>query len=319
MLRVIKSLGYLSFIFLCFSCKKDDEVKIEPPRDRAEVYKENLTDIESFLKTHTLEVHNKDVQFTEVDQKNPKTIWLQKEFPLQSVELKNDNRKVSNITELVNDEVTYKVYYLILNEGKGTHPWVYDDVQTSYNLYNMKAVKIDENHLGFWSSFPEIKNSKHTGVISGYRQILGKIKTASKFLENTDGTFSFENSGRVLVFIPSGLGYFDGAAKVGAYASLIFDIKLNASQAVDHDNDGILSKYEDINKNGDLWDDDTDKDGIPDFLDIDDDADGKTTREEITYEATNAEGEVEKKLYDFDEIPTCSGGTTKKHLDKSCQ
>jgi len=41
----------------------------------------------------------------------------------------------------------------------------------------------------------------------------------------------------------------------------------------DHDQDGVPSKEEDLNRNGDFNDDDTDGDGIPNFLDVDDDQD----------------------------------------------
>lgn len=47
------------------------------------------------------------------------------------------------------------------------------------------------------------------------------------------------------------------------------------------DNDGVPAEEEDINGNGDLFDDDTDGDGIPNFLDTDDDNDNVPTRNEI--------------------------------------
>jgi hypothetical protein len=46
------------------------------------------------------------------------------------------------------------------------------------------------------------------------------------------------------------------------------------------DNDDIPAELEDINGNGDLFDDDSDGDGIPDFLDTDDDNDNVLTRSE---------------------------------------
>lgn len=49
---------------------------------------------------------------------------------------------------------------------------------------------------------------------------------------------------------------------------------------VDDDNDGILSVLEDINGNGDLEDDDTDGDGIPNYKDEDDDGDNVPTKSE---------------------------------------
>ena len=53
---------------------------------------------------------------------------------------------------------------------------------------------------------------------------------------------------------------------------------------VEDDNDGIPSELEDINGNGNLDDDDTDNDGIPDYLDVDDDGDNVlTSSEQVNY------------------------------------
>lgn len=49
---------------------------------------------------------------------------------------------------------------------------------------------------------------------------------------------------------------------------------------VEDDNDGIPAEFEDINGNGDLEDDDTDLDGIPNYLDVDDDGDNVLTTAE---------------------------------------
>lgn len=46
------------------------------------------------------------------------------------------------------------------------------------------------------------------------------------------------------------------------------------------DNDGILAELEDINGDGDLENDDTDNDGIPNYLDVDDDGDNVLTKNE---------------------------------------
>ncbi|RAJ16329.1 hypothetical protein [Olleya aquimaris] len=53
-------------------------------------------------------------------------------------------------------------------------------------------------------------------------------------------------------------------------------------ELVEDDNDGIPAEMEDINGNGDLYDDDTDGDGLPNFLDVDDDGDNVLTVTELT-------------------------------------
>jgi hypothetical protein len=61
---------------------------------------------------------------------------------------------------------------------------------------------------------------------------------------------------------------------------------------------------------GDPFYTDTDADGTPDYVDTDDDGDGYLTKAEITKE--------DGTLYSFDEIPTCTDGGKKRHLDASC-
>ena len=55
----------------------------------------------------------------------------------------------------------------------------------------------------------------------------------------------------------------------------------------DFDNDGVYDIDEDINGNGNLLDDDTDQDGIPDYQDQDDDGDGINTADEVYGGNTN--------------------------------
>src|SRR5690554_1945775 len=296
------------------NCKDDDDTKRIEIRDRQEVYEENINEIETFLKSNKVEILEDRVEFDSVAFESNQSIWKQSVYPLQSVVLKNDT--YNSAFKRIDDNVEYTVYYMIINNGGGEKPFIHDNVFTAYSGYSLDRTSFDSYPFGVWSGYPA--NGSATEFISGYRQILQQIKTAAGVIDNGDGTYTYDDPGRVVVFLPSGLGYFSsGNATVGGYIPLIFDIKLIALKEIDHDNDGILTKYEDVNGNGNLWDDDTDGDGKPDFLDIDDDGDGYTTREEITY-TVEENGETVKKLYEFEEIPTCSGGTIKKHLDKSC-
>lgn len=302
---------------LLWNCKPDDNTTEVAVRDRQEVFNENIKEIETFLKTNSVEVLEDGVSFETVASEDNSSIWKQTEYPLQSITVKNlPYFTNSNGLQKQTDAVEYKIYYLILNEGGGENPTIHDDTFTSYTGYNLDKTIFDKYQFGFWSAYPAY--STYTETIAGYRQILEKIKTATSITDNGDGTYTYENPGRVLVFIPSGLAYFNApSGSISAYSPIIFDLTLIAKKEADHDNDGILDKYEDVNGNGDLWDDDTDGDGKPNFLDLDDDGDGYTTREEITY-TTTVDGETVKKLYEFENIPNCEGGSVKKHLDKSC-
>lgn len=320
MKRFLTSAIVLGCSLLVINCKKnDDNGKETVIRDRQEVFNDNIQKIEEFLKTNKMEVLEEGVTFETVANEASNSIWKQTEYELKSITLKNDTYNLSQKTgkyEKEVDNVEYKVYYLIINEGGGEKPYKHDNVFTSYAGYNLDKTSFDTFPFGFWSSYPSLGAA--TEIISGYRQILQQINTASGVIDNGDGTYTYENPGRVVVFIPSGLAYFNTSrTNISGYAPLIFDIKSIALKEVDHDNDGILDKYEDVNNNGNLWDDDTDGDGKPNFLDLDDDGDGYTTKEEITY-TTQENGETVKKIYPFDEIPNCQGGSVKKHLDKNC-
>ena len=71
---------------------------------------------------------------------------------------------------------------------------------------------------------------------------------------------------------------------------------------VEDDNDGILAALEDINGNGDLEDDDTDGDGLPNYIDADDDGDNILTVNENP--DPNSDGSlVDAQDTDGDSIP----------------
>ena len=78
----------------------------------------------------------------------------------------------------------------------------------------------------------------------------------------------------------------------------------------DLDEDGILNKFETV-EGTDVDDYDTDGDEVPNYLDTDDDGDGYTTKREIENPETD-------EPFPFEEIPTCPGGTLKRHLDPAC-
>jgi hypothetical protein len=81
------------------------------------------------------------------------------------------------------------------------------------------------------------------------------------------------------------------------------------STFVDDDNDGIASELEDINDNGDLEDDDTDGDGIPNYKDSDDDGDNVKTKDE------NPDPNGDGILDDAQNTDSDSGDSVPDYLD----
>lgn len=311
---------------IVFSCKKDDDdVTITPPRDRSVQYIDDIDAIDTYLEEHYMTVDaDMNVTIAKIPEENSSdyiSIKNQTNYPLQFIEnIKNDARRTYLKGGRVEDPVDYKLYYIILNEGGGQVPTTVDSSFVDYRGWNFENVEFDRTSSPVWTTFPSSTNE----FISGFRQILPKLKTPETVTPNDDGTITYTNYGNCIVFIPSGLAYFNLArgTNIPPYSNLVFQIKLKGLRYNDHDRDKILSKDEYYDPSGDtdigLFNQDSDGDGIPDFLDTDDDADGILTRNELKIPGT-----IPQQYYQFNDIPDCSGDQVtptrlKRHLDPAC-
>lgn len=334
-----------------FSCKKDDDnATVVPPRDRAQQYQVDIDSIEGYLKSHYLEKVEvnglTDVVIKDLPTDGSKvSIWDNTEYQLKSKIVKNDARKTNLVDGASDDTVEYKLYYLILNEGAATgkRPSTIDSTFVTYRGWKLDNVDFDKSDIPGWNTYPPLTDAEaQISYIPGFRLFLPELKSADGNTLNPDGTISFNNSGVGVVFIPSGLGYYNSiTAGIPSYSPLVFTIRLNAVRYRDHDRDGILSINEDLNHDGDNYNDDTDGDNIPDFLDVDDDGDHHTTRSEIKRPLDPANPDTKDTYYPYDGaatddpstpyinesygVPNC--GTTidftspnrlRKYLDPSC-
>lgn len=301
------------------ACPQDDSgPQATPARPYEEVYLEDIAKIEDFLHTHYVTVDaDYNTEFFEIPEGGTQTpIW---DMP----ELESVDRNIHDIT--------YKIYFLKLREGVGESPTRIDSSFVSYkgNLLEDVSVTFDQSINPVWFPLED--------VIRGWGEIIPEFKTGTH-TANPDGTITFDNYGAGVMFLPSGLGYYNTATgNIPSYSCLIFNFKLNNLEFRDHDRDRILSKYEyGLNFNEEA--NDTDNDGIPDYIDVDDDGDGALTKNEIKF--TYMDGGVEKTGYypytgaavddpatpydDTKGIPNCSGDFTsiirlRKHLDKNCR
>lgn len=302
-----------------FSCSKDDDKKAPPPREYTEQYPVDLDSIEQYLKTHTfsvIEVDGRtDVKIDTLIVGNAEgkvSIWDNTEYPLQFKMVKNDARITNLVDGRVKDDVDYKMYYFIVNEGGGAAATKFDSTYVSYRGWRLDNKQFDINNAPFWATFPKVSGDE-VSVISGFRQFTALLKAAESVAVGGDGVVTYSNYGVGVVFLPSALGYYNNyQPNIGIYSPLAFTIRLHSVRERDHDRDGILSKFENGSGAEDLYTIDTDGDNIPDFLDVDDDGDGVRTKVEIKNPATGLP-------FPFDQIPTCPGGTLKKHLDPHCK
>jgi hypothetical protein len=316
MKSLFKIVLVLSLLTSLFSCQKTDDVTAPPARPYDEVYAEDIAKIEDFLDTHYVTVDaDFNTTFTLIPDGGTQT-------PIsQMTELEFVNRTIHDIS--------YKIYYLKLREGIGENPTRVDSSFVSYkgNLISDISVTFDQSSNPIWFSLED--------VVRGWGEIIPQFKTGTH-TANPDGTITFEDYGAGVMFLPSGLGYFNTATgNIPSYSPLIFNFKLHNLDFRDHDRDGILSKYEygpDFNAEAN----DTDDDGLPDYLDVDDDGDGRLTKFEtryslpsdpLTYYYYPFNGAlVDDPGTPYDDtkgIPSCSGDFTsstrlRKHLDPTC-
>jgi hypothetical protein len=210
----------------------------------------------------------------------------------------------------IDDNVDYTLHYFVINEGGVSggsqldyKPHVYDSLLCGYKNWNLeKDVMMEREFAPRWF---DLQNQI---AVSAFRQIIPTINIASGFTEN-NGQVTFQNFGSVLVFVPSGLAYFSSGAgsNVQPFDCLGFQINAYNMKRKDSDfivgngtnlgarNDFIPNIFEfnhlDFNnimifdpvtkQTLDLWSFDSDGDGVPNFLDADDDGDSVLTRREI--------------------------------------
>ncbi|MFD2939961.1 FKBP-type peptidyl-prolyl cis-trans isomerase [Flavobacterium notoginsengisoli] len=299
------------------SCSKkgDDDIEVTPVRDYAEQYKADNDSIEKYLKNNYIKSVSADFDITFEKITDPATqvsIWDQQTYPLQH-------------RDVYNRDVNYKVYYLILRQGAGEAPCNFDNINVAYKGNLLNGTEFD-NSYGLGRDF---SLDVYQGIIDGWGEIMPKFKTGVRSVSSTDGAVSYSNYGAGVMFLPSGLGYYANTqANIPAYSPLVFSFKLFGLRRVDSEysfngsanvivGDGVPTYLEDVNGDGYVYDhrdkvrfpnmppdliDDTDKDGIPDFLDFDDDGDGYTTRFEIT-KPTDATFTGISKYYPYDPIP----------------
>lgn len=191
----------------------------------------------------------------------------------------DSNLVTQNVTE---QDINYKLYVYVARSGmpdpvKG-NPSIMDSVLVKYSgqrIVNSDSLSnpFDSNIRGTWLSLGT--------AIRGWSYGFTNFKGGRNNTQPGD-PLSFENGGKGVLFIPSGLAYGqNGNNAIPANASLMFYIDLwDIVEDTDQDGDGIISILEDADGDGNPWNDNTDGDQFLNFLDLDDDNDGKPTREE---------------------------------------
>lgn len=254
------------FVTACKSDEEETTVELNDFSEQAEIDDELISE---YLQSHTY--NYEDFQDPSLEDR---------EISIDTLAGNNANKtplsEFVSFTEVAvttpeGEEINHKLYYLIARQGirTGDRATIVDSVYLAYKGTLLDGSKFDESAFPVWFD--------NTAVISGFRQGV-QYFAPGNFTQNTNGSIEFSDYGQGLIFIPSGLGYYANAqSSIPAYSPLIFSLNVYTTNQADHDADGILSFDEDVDGDGDPFNDDTDGDGIANFADIDDDGDGVYT------------------------------------------
>lgn len=302
-------LSILVVVLILSSCSKNNDTFVPIPlRDYKEQFITDSTAIDTYFKTHKL---------------IPPTVANNQTVSFESTtDLSASMRKLPHTylvdTNVVEDGINYKFYYIKFNDGTQRRPTSMDSVYVNYRGTVLVDASTEfENSVNpVWFRLQEL--------VTGLGHILPRFKTGT-YESAPPNAPIFKDFGAGVVFLPSGLAYYDASAGViPSYTPIAFSFKLCELRYRDHDRDGILTKDE--RSFGTLtaterWkvnplNIDTDSDGVPDMYDIDDDNDDILTRVEIKNPTTGLP-------YAFSAIPACPADTAdptrKVHLSKSCK
>lgn len=184
-------------------------------------------------------------------------------------------------TETTNyKDVDYDYHILKINQGGGETPHFSDRIRLNYQGFTLDT---DANDPG--EAFDSAVNPTEFELVSLIRAwmlVIPEFNASESYVENGDGTVTYNNPGRGVMFVPSGLAYFNQVRTgITEYSELMFKFELYQTEVADHDFDGLPSYVEDLNGDWDVTTDDTDENEISNFNDPDDDGDGVLTYNEL--------------------------------------
>ena len=225
--------------------------------------------METYLKTHTYnyeDFNNEsdvNIKLDTISDNNSSRVSLFEQASIKTIDVTNAEGQITS----------HNLYYIIAREGSNESPSVADSVYVAYDGILTDGSTFDNRKFPIWI---DLANS-----LEGFREGVSELRTG-KFTENSNGTIAYTSFGVGLFFIPSGIGYFENISSgIPEYSPLIFTVKLMTHTDTDHDNDGILSIFEDIDGDNKPFGDDSDGDNLWNMYDVDDDGDGILTVNEI--------------------------------------
>ena len=267
------------FILLFFlilsnlSCTPNEDEDEEPPRDYLEQSLEDDQLLVKYLKSHYYNYNDFNIDYNEDKEIIIDTILTDNENLMSLFDFATQTTVTLASSE--GEIIDHKLYHIVIKEGlrADDRPSIADSVYLSYKGKLLNGNVFDKKTNPVWFDT--------ANVIRGFRYGL-QYFSPGNFIQRENGTIDFNQFGRGLIFMPSGLGYFNSAqTNIPTYSPLIFEVSVFTINRADHDNDGVLSIDEDPNNDGNPYNDDTDEDGTINMYDEDDDGDGILTKDEL--------------------------------------
>lgn len=308
----LRLLLLLPFIFIMVGCPSDDSPEEVQARPYSEVYAEDINEIEDFMDTHFMTVDTDyNVTFTEITGSTPGT-------PISD----HPNLGFKMVSK---GGVDHKLYYIKLREGIGSSPTKLDSIYTAYKGHKTDLTSFDEASSPEWMQLEQ--------VIQGWKDIFPLFKAGTSVTDNSTGITTYSDYGAGVMFVPSGLAYFNiTSTSIPSYTPIIFNFKLMKVRYKDHDGDMLLSKDEYLGTgivSGKARD--SDGDGKPDYGDFDDDNDGVLTEMEYLNKTVKLASDpttpvsipMSNGKFIYNQLPDCNGNqfvlpNKPKHLSSSC-
>ncbi|MDG2371188.1 MAG: hypothetical protein P8L83_01075 [Flavobacteriaceae bacterium] len=270
----INFLARINFIFIIilFSCKKNDNnIEEVVVRDASVQSVADDVKLRAYLESHFYNYD--DFQASPGDYSIKIRIDTLSGDNIDKIPLINMVQE-QNLTVKQDDiDIPHKLYYLVARQGTSSRPSNIDSTYVSYEGSLIDGSVFDSRDLPLWFDLAQ--------VVQGFRMGITNFKSGTYSI-NSNGTFTYENFGQGVMFFPSGLGYYSNSnGAIPQYSPLVFNFSLYTMNITDHDNDGIASYLEDVDLDGEPLNDDTDEDGNINLYDSDDDDDGVLTINEI--------------------------------------
>ena len=313
----LKLLLLLPFVFLLVGCPNDDATPEVVIRPYSEVAAEDDLELNTFMDEHSIAIDaDYNVTFTEITSATPGT-------PISS----HPNLTFKTVSQ---GGVDHKLYYISFRNGDGNtladsditndNPTKLDSIHSVY-----KGIKFDRKETttsGVFSTTQTVFDAASNpvwfqleNVIEGWQEIFPEFKRGNSTYSASTGITTYSDFGAGVMFVPSGLAYFNqSAGSIGIYTPIIFSFKLMNLKYKDFDGDKLLSKDEYGGPTSGTARD-SDSDGKPDYADFDDDNDGLLTKNEIKKPVITVGVHPGWYAFDASELNCALGNAKKRYLN----